>query len=211
LGKVLNRIAVEGPIGAGKTALAIKIAERIKGEPVLERIEDNPFIENFYKEMRGYAFQTQLFFLFQRHQKERMIAQGDLFKDKIVTDFFFERDRVYAYLNLDENELLLYEKIYNFLKRDIIAPDLVVYLQTKPEILYKRVQNSKRPWEREISLEYLKALCDAYNRFFFQYNSSALLIVNPEGMDFINNSTHFDALMKEILSTSSEKRFYSYG
>lgn len=202
---------MEGPIGAGKTALAMKIAEAIKGEPVLERIEENPFIENFYAEMRTYAFQIQLFFLFLRHRQEMLIAQGDLFKSKVVTDYLFERDRVYAYLNLDDNELLLYEKIYGFLRKDVAPPDLVVYLQTKPEILYKRIRLSSRLWEREISMEYLKALCDAYNRFFFHYDSSALLIVNPEGLDFINNSAHFDNLMEEILSTTSGKRFYSYG
>lgn len=205
----LKHIAVEGVVGVGKTALAERLAADLGAECIREEIQENPFLERFYQNMRAYAFQTQLFFLFSRHRQQQAMAQRDLFRERVVTDYLFEKDRVFAYLNLDENELVLYERIYQFLEKDIPRPDLVVYLQARNETVWERLHKRGRSFEQNVSLEYLVALADAYNRFFFHYHAAPLLIVNAEQADFVNNPADFTDLRREILTPFSGRRFYS--
>ncbi len=206
----LKFIAVEGVIGVGKTGLASRLASAWGAECIVEEIETNPFLERFYEDLRSFAFQTQLFFLFARHRQQLAHTQRNLFTERVVTDYLFEKDRIYAYLNLDQAELTLYEKIYQFLEKDVVRPDLVIYLQARPEFLWERIQTQGRRFERDISLEYLAALTDAYNRFFFHFESvPSLLIVNAENIDPVHNSRDFDGLFKEILRPAPGRRYYS--
>lgn len=206
----LKYIAVEGLIGVGKTGLASRIAAAWGAEAVLEEVENNPFVERFYQDLRRYAFQTQLFFLFARHRQQVSLLQRNLFSEKVVSDYLFEKDRIFAYLNLDEPEIVLYEKIYRFLEKDIVRPDLVVYLQARPEFIGERIKHQGRQFEREVSLEYLTVLADAYNRFFFHFNPvRSLLIVNAEHIDPVNNSRDFDGLFREIQRAAPGRHYYS--
>jgi len=206
----LKFIAVEGVIGVGKTGLATRLASAWGAESVLEEVETNPFLERFYEDLRSFAFQTQLFFLFARHRRQLAHAQRNLFTERVVTDFLFEKDRIYAYLNLEQAELVLYEKIYQFLEKDIARPDLVIYLQARPEFLMERLKTQGRKFEQDISSGYLAALTDAYNRFFFHFDRvPSLLIVNAENIDPVHNSRDFDGLFKEILRPATGRRYYS--
>lgn len=206
----LKFITVEGVIGVGKTGLASRLASAWGAECILEETETNPFLDRFYDDLRSFAFQTQLFFLFARHRQQLAHAQRNLFTERMVADYLFEKDRIFAYLNLDQAELTLYEKIYQYLEKDIVRPDLVIYLQARPEFLLERIQTQGRRFERDISLEYLAALTDAYNRFFFHFDGvPSMLIVNAENIDPIHNSRDFDGLFKEILRPASGRRYYS--
>lgn len=206
----LRFIAIEGVIGVGKTGLASRLAQTWGADCILEQVENNPFLEKFYEDLRSYAFQTQLFFLFARHRQQLSLNQRNLFSERVVTDYLFEKDRIFAYLNLDEAELSLYEKIYQFLEKDIVRPDLVIYLQARPEFLWERIKTEGRKFERDISFEYLTALADTYNRFFFHYSDvRSLLIVNAEHIDPVHNSRDFDGLFKEILRAVPGRRYYS--
>lgn len=205
----LRYIAIEGVIGVGKTELAKILAKRLNAECILEEVEENPFLGNFYQDMRGYSFQTQIFFLLSRHKQQQNLAQRNLFVERIVSDYLFDKDRIFAYLNLTEHELVLYEKLYQFLAQDIRKPDLVVYLQARIETLLERIRKRGRPFERDISPEYLSALADSYNRFFFHYEVTPVLIVNTENLDFVNNQKDFENLYHAIMTTPSGRIFYS--
>ncbi|MEO0094145.1 MAG: deoxynucleoside kinase [candidate division WOR-3 bacterium] len=205
----LRYIAIEGVIGVGKTELAKILAQRLNAECVLEEVEENPFLANFYKDMRGYSFQTQIFFLLSRHKQQQHLLQRNLFIDRIVSDYLFEKDRIFAYLNLTEHELVLYEKLYQFLAKDVRKPDLVVYLQARLETVLERIRKRGRPFEREISVEYLEALTDSYNRFFLHYDTTPVLIVNTENLDFVNNQQDFENLYQAIITTPGGRIFYS--
>lgn len=201
-------ISVEGVIGVGKTALAERLAKRLHAKLVLEEVEENPFLTHFYKDMHGYALQTQLFFLLSRHRQQRELSQMDLFSQRVVTDYLFVKEKIFAYLNLEDQELSLYENIYSFLEKEIPTPDLVVYLQATPKELMRRIHERGRPYEREIQLEYLVDLNESYNRFFFHYDGSPLLVVNVEDIDFVNKEGDFDDLFQEIQRPFSGTRFY---
>uniref|UniRef100_A0A7C6EC67 Deoxynucleoside kinase n=1 Tax=candidate division WOR-3 bacterium TaxID=2052148 RepID=A0A7C6EC67_UNCW3 len=205
----LRYIAIEGVIGVGKTELAKILAKRLNAECILEEVEENPFLSNFYQDMRGYSFQTQIFFLLSRHKQQQSLAQRNLFIERIVSDYLFDKDRIFAYLNLTEHELVLYEKLYQFLVKDIRKPDLVVYLQARIETLLERIRKRGRPFERDITSEYLQALADSYNRFFLHYDATPVLIVNTENLDFINNQQDFESLYKAIISAPGGRIFYS--
>jgi deoxyadenosine/deoxycytidine kinase len=205
----LRYIAIEGVIGVGKTELAKILGQRLSAEVVLEEVEENPFLNNFYKDMRSYSFQTQIFFLLSRHKQQQNLAQRNLFVDRIVSDYLFDKDRIFAYMNLTEHELVLYEKLYQFLVKDVRKPDLVVYLQARVETLLERIRKRGRPFERDISSDYLEALADSYNHFFFHYDETPVLIVNTENLDFINNSQDFENLYRAITSTPGGRIFYS--
>jgi deoxyadenosine/deoxycytidine kinase len=205
----LNYIAVEGPIGVGKSSLARLLAERVGAKLVLESVEDNPFLEKFYLDIRGYAFQTQLFFLLGRHRQQRELAQSELFNEAVVSDYLFDKDRIFAYLNLTEHELALYERVYAFLVKEVPKPDLVVYLQARTDVLLSRVRQRGRPFESSIDPAYLDSLANAYNRFFLHYDSTPLLIVNTERLDFVANRDDFDDLLREIKTATAGRRFYS--
>jgi deoxyguanosine kinase len=201
-------IAVEGPIGVGKSSLAKMLSVRFKARCILESPEENPFLHKFYRDRKKYAFQTQVFFLLNRYQQQREIRQIDLFNQVTITDYLFAKDRIFAYLNLDENELALYQRIYSLLDGRISTPDLVIFLQAKPETLFARIRARDAEYEREIDIEYLRALSQAYNTFFFHYEESPLLVIDTSEIDFVNKEEDLQNLIREIRSMRRGTWYY---
>ena len=191
-------IAIDGPIGVGKTSLAKLLAKEFNARCILEKPDENPFLPGFYGDRRKYAFQTQIFFLLSRFQQQKEIAQLDLFNQVTLCDYLFAKDRIFASLNLDDHELALYEQIYRLLHGQIPSPDLVIFLQARPEVLVQRVRSRNIPFEKEIDSEYLKNLVDAYNYYFFHYDQTPLLVVNTSEIDFVNREEDFTQLVREI-------------
>ncbi|OGP70437.1 MAG: deoxyadenosine kinase [Deltaproteobacteria bacterium RBG_16_50_11] len=191
-------VVIEGPIGVGKTSLAKLLAKEFDARCILEKPEENPFLPHFYQERKKYAFQTQIFFLLNRFQQQKEIAQLDLFNQVTLCDYIFAKDRIFASINLDDHELALYEQIFGLLNVQIPTPDLVIYLQARPEVLIHRIKSRNVSYEKEINLEYLKTLTDAYNYFFFHYDESPLLVVNTSEIDFVNRKEDFTQLVREI-------------
>ncbi len=196
--KEVKFIAIEGVIGAGKTSLAKKIVEKLEGRLILEQFETNPFLEKFYIDRKRYAFQTQMFFLINRFKQQQELSQEDLFSEYIICDYIFEKDRIFAYLNLSKDELSLYESIYPLLARTLRKPDLVVFLQSSVDRLMYNIKSRNRKVERALTRSYIEELNEAYNHFFFRYNTTPLLIVNSSEIDFVNNEDDFDVLFKQI-------------
>lgn len=191
-------IAVEGVIGAGKTALAKKLKSRLESKLILEQFEANPFLENFYNDRKRFAFQTQMFFLINRYKQQEELNQEDLFANFIVCDYIFDKDKIFAYLNLSAEELKLYENVFPLLSRNLRKPDLVIYLQSSLDRLMFNIKKRGRAIERNLTRSYIEELSDAYNHFFFRYNSTPLLIVNSTDIDFVNNEEDFDELFRQI-------------
>ncbi|MCC6160259.1 MAG: deoxynucleoside kinase [Deltaproteobacteria bacterium] len=205
-------IVVEGPIGVGKSSLVRMLGERLDARMIFEQVEENPFLEGFYRDPRKYAFQAQLFFLLSRYGQQRELVQQELFAQHTVSDYLFAKDRIFAYLNLTEHELALYERIYRLLEIEVAKPDLVVFLVADPKVLLKRIRIRNHPYEQRLGLEYLEQLTNAYSKFFFAYDESPLLVVNTSRMDFVNNPRDFDALMSEIENhTKGTKHFIPLG
>ena len=196
--KEINYISIEGVIGAGKTSLAKKLAERLESQFIFEEFEKNPFLEKFYGDRKRFAFQTQMFFLINRYEQQKRLNQGDLFSNFIVSDYIFEKDKIFAYLNLNGEELKLYESIFPLLARDLPKPDLVVFLQSSIDRLMLNIKRRGRKIERELSRNYIAELSEAYNDFFFKYNNTPLLIVNTTEIDFVNRKKDFDELFNQI-------------
>lgn len=194
----LRYIAVEGVIGAGKTALAKKLKAKLDARLILEQFEANPFLEKFYNDRRRYAFQTQMFFLINRFKQQEELSQEDLFSSYIVSDYIFEKDRIFAYLNLSGDELKLYESLYPLLARSLRKPDLVVFLQSSIDRLMFNIKKRGRAIEKNLTRSYIEELSEAYNHFFFRYNSTPLLIVNSTEIDFVNNENDFEELFRQI-------------
>jgi len=194
----LRYIAIEGVIGAGKTSLAKRIGERLSAKYVFEQFENNPFLENFYVDRKRFAFQTQMFFLINRFKQQQELHQEDLFSEHLVCDYIFEKDRIFAYMNLSKDELSLYESIYPLLARALRKPDLVIFLQSSVDRLVYNIKKRNRKVERAITRNYLEELSEAYNHYFFRYNSTPLLIVNSSDIDFVNSENDFDELFKQI-------------
>ncbi|MGD8979699.1 MAG: deoxynucleoside kinase [candidate division WOR-3 bacterium] len=205
----LRFIAIEGVIGAGKTSLSKVLSNKMHAGTILEEFEENPFLAKFYADPKKYAFHTQIYFLMSRYRKQREIAQIDLFNSRVITDYLFVKDRIFAEVNLSEEEFALYDKIYSILAVDVPRPDLVIYLQAGPEALYKRIKQRGRPYEREIDFDYIERLSEAYNTFFFHYNSSPMLIVNIKGFDFLANPRDLDLLHSEIMNLKEPRRVLS--
>lgn len=180
-------VVVEGPIGVGKTTVAEALAREINARLVLEAVEENPFLPRFYKDMRSYAFQTQLFFLLSRYRQQQDLQQGELFKRHTVADYLFAKDRLFAYLTLDEEELKLYERLHGMLNERLLKPDLVIYLHASAEVLLERVRGRGRPWERAINREYLEEVVRAYNYYFFHFSQAPLMVVNTNEVDLAHN------------------------
>jgi len=191
-------IVIEGPIGVGKTSLTKLLAKEFNARCILEKPEENPFLAQFYQDRKKYAFQTQIFFLLNRFQQQKEIAQLDLFNQVTLCDYLFAKDRIFASLNLDNHELALYEQIFHLLTGQIPSPDLVIFLQAKPEVLLHRIKSRNIPYEREIDLEYLKMLTEGYNYYFFHYDHTPLLVVNTSEIDFVNREEDFVQLVREI-------------
>ncbi len=201
-------IAIEGVIGAGKTSLAKRLAEKLNSRLILEEFEENPFLEKFYADRKRYAFQTQMFFLVNRYKQQQTLKQEDLFSKYIVSDYMFDKDRIFAYLNLSGEELKLYESIFPMLKRDLRKYDLVVYLQSTVDRLMYNIKKRGRKFERNITRGYIEELYEAYNDFFFKYNDTPLLIVNTSEIDFVNNDSHFEELYRQIFR--NDRGFIEY-
>lgn len=204
----LSYIAVEGVIGVGKTTFAKMIAERLDAELMLEAAAENPFLPKFYKNRKRFAFQTQVFFLLSRYHQLGTLAARDLFAQRIVSDYLFDKDRLFASVNLSEPELLLYEKIVPLLKDKLPKPDLVIYLQASTEVLFDRIRKRGVSFERLIDREYLEALNAAYNYFFFHYDETPLLVVKTDAIDFVKRPEHFDDLMNQLGRPVEGKEYY---
>lgn len=202
-------MVIEGPIGVGKTSLAKRLAETFSGEVILERPELNPFLERFYRAPRQYALPTQLSFLFQRSKMLKGIRQTDMFSKTQVADFLFEKDVLFAQLNLEEDEYRLYQQVYNQLLPDAPVPDLVIYLQAPVDVLLKRISQRGVEYEQLIERDYLARLCDIYSRMFLAYKQSPLLVVNAENINFVNNESDYHTLLQEITSTKSGRHFFN--
>ena len=201
-------VVVEGPIGAGKTSLARRLAAAYGSEVLLEEPEHNPFLERFYQAPRQYALPTQLYFLFQRARQLQALKQGDIFRPVRVADFLLEKDELFARLNLEDDEWRLYEQVYAHMSLDIPIPDLVIYLQAPVDVLMERVRKRGIDYERAIRRDYLERLSESYTRFFYDYNKAPLLIVNAATANFVDSDADFQALLDFIKRLRSGGRHF---
>jgi deoxyadenosine/deoxycytidine kinase len=204
-----NYIAVEGVIGVGKTSFAKMLAEGLKAELVAEEVFENPFLVDYYKSPKRYAFSCQLFFLLSRFQQQQQLTSRDLFSQRIVSDYVFAKDYLFAQVNLSERELALYQKIAPILARDVPKPDLVIYLQASTPVLLERIKKRNYSFEKSIDFDYIEMLNKAYDYFFFNYTDTPLLVVKTDLIDFVNNPGHFDDLIEQIKKPISGKKYYS--
>jgi deoxyguanosine kinase len=204
-------LVIEGPIGAGKTSLARVMSERTGGTALLEDPDSNPFLPGFYQDRARYALPAQLYFLFQRARYARALNQPDLFARLTVADFMLEKDALFARLNLNDDELVLYQKVYAQVQPQTPAPDLVIYLQASAETLIERVRGRGVAYERDMPDEYLLRLAEAYARFFYQYEAAPLLIVNSENLNFVAQPGDFDLLLRRICAMRGPREFFSLG
>lgn len=205
---VHHYIVIEGPLGVGKTSLALMLAEKIGAQTVLEDVEENPFLLNFYQNPEKHAFQTQIFFLLRRYHQALGMDQIDLFSRVTISDFLFEKDRVFARANLDDNEFWLYDQIFQILKRRMTRPDLVIFLQAGTEVLMERIRTRNRKYERSITMKYLEKINQAFNDFFFHYTDCPLLVINASDIDFVHVPEDFEDLVAHIGTMESGTRYY---
>jgi deoxyadenosine/deoxycytidine kinase len=203
----LRHVAIDGPIGVGKTSLVELLARRFHGTKILEDV-DNPFLPEFYKKKKGAAFQTQLFFLLSRYQQQCEIAQIDLFTTLVVADYHFPKDKIFACLNLDDSELLIYDRLYTLLSESVPKPDLVIYLQGSLETCMRRIKRASRAVEKGITPEYVAQLIEAYNYYFYHYEETPLLVVNTNEIDFVNRPGDFDDLVAQIQRAKKGVQYY---
>ena len=202
-------IVVEGPIGVGKTSLSNLLAERYKARRILEVVEENPFLSSFYTDRAKYAFQTQIFFLLSRFRQQQELFQQDLFSAVTVSDYLFAKDRIFASLTLDPNELALYERVFDLMGPRVVKPDLVIYLQARLDVLLARIKKRGREFERKFDPDYLTGICRAYNDFFFHYTETPLLVVNTSDIDFVGNQEHQDALLSTVWKMRKGTQYYN--
>jgi len=201
-------IAIEGPIGVGKTTVVDRLAERLDANKVLEDWSTNPFLRSFYDGQPGAAFQVELFFLLSRHRQQQELLQRQLFAQATLSDYVFEKSRLFAHLNLDDSELLIFEKLFSLLAEGVPRPDLVVYLQAPTEVLLRRVGTRGRPEEAGFSEEYMAEVNRAYNHYFFHYSATPLLVVNTADVDFVKCAEDLDDLLKQIRGMGKGTQYY---
>ena len=205
----LYYIAIEGPIGVGKTSLAELLSKELGARLVLEDFEDNPFLPDFYNDPERFGFQTQLFFLLQRYRQQQDLRQVDMFQKLLITDYMFVKDRLFASLNLDDKEMNLYDTIASLLERNIIKPDLVIYLQADTDILMKNIEKRGRNMERNVTWEYIDALNQVYTEYFFRYQDTPLVIINPNNIDFVENENDLKEVIQYIRQPVSGTKFFN--
>ncbi|MAV69952.1 MAG: deoxynucleoside kinase [Candidatus Marinimicrobia bacterium] len=205
----LYYIAIEGPIGVGKTSLANLMSKRLGARLVLEEFEENPFLPDFYIDPERYGFQTQLFFLLQRYRQQQELRQVDMFQNLLVTDYMFVKDRLFASLNLNEKEMHLYDTVANLLERNVIKPDLVIYLQANTGTLMKNISLRGRDMEKNIAFDYIDALNQVYTEYFFRYQDTPLVIINTSNIDFVKNRGDLDEIINYIRQPISGTKFFN--
>ena len=205
----LYYIALEGPIGVGKTSLAQMLSRELSTRLVLEDFEDNPFLYDFYNDPERFAFQTQLFFLLQRYRQQQELRQVDMFQKLLVTDYMFVKDRLFASLNLNEKEMQWYDTVANLLERNVIKPDLVIYLQADTDLLMENIAKRGRRMEKNITWEYIDALNQVYTEYFFRYQETPLVIINTNNIDFVNNENDLKEVINYIRQPVSGTKFFN--
>jgi len=205
----LYYVAIEGPIGVGKTSLAKLLSERLGARLILEGFDENPFLSEFYDEPERYAFQTQLFFLLQRYQQQQELRQVDMFHNLLIVDYMFVKDRLFASLNLDEKEMTLYDTVAKLLEKNVINPDLVIYLQADTNTLMRNISHRGRDMEKNISEEYIDALNQLYTEYFFRYQDTPLVIINTNNIDFVHNDKDLDEVINYIRQPVTGTKFFN--
>ena len=203
-----HHIAIEGPIGVGKTSLVRKLAEKFDAHVVMEKV-DNPFLKDFYEEAPGAAFKVQLFFLLNRYQQQIELAQRNLFRQLTISDYVFPKDKIFAYLNLTDSELLVYDRLYALLEPQVRLQDMVIYLHATTDVLLSRIASRKRDFEREISAEYIHQVNEAYNHYFFHYKDSPLLVIDTSQIDFVHEAADLDDLVERIRTMDRGVEYYN--
>jgi len=204
-------IVVEGVIGVGKTSLTKLLATRTSGRLNLEVVEENPFLSQFYQDRSAFAFQTQIFFLLSRYRQQQNLFQHDMFSSILLSDYLFAKDRIFANLNLSDDELVLYNQLATILEQRVLKPDLVIYLQARTPVLLQRIRWRGRAFEQDMDQDYLNALNAAYSYFFHHYKDSPLLVVNTDNLDFVNVPGDFDLLFGQIEENFSGTRYFAPG
>ena len=205
----LYYVAIEGTIGVGKTSLANLLSEKLSAKLVLEAFEDNPFLSDFYEDPERHAFQTQLWFLLQRYQQQQDLRQVDMFQNLVITDYMFVKDRLFASLNLNEKEMSLYDTVANMIERNVIQPDLVIFLQADTGTLIKNISKRGRDIEKNISEDYIDALNQVYNEYFFRYQDTPLVIINTNNIDFVNNHKDLEEVINYIRQPVTGTKFFN--
>jgi len=205
----LYYVAIEGTIGVGKTSLANLLCQKLGAKLVLESFEDNPFLSDFYDDPERHAFQTQLWFLLQRYQQQQELRQIDMFQNLVITDYMFVKDRLFASLNLSEKEMSLYDTVANMMEKNVIHPDLVIFLQADTETLMKNISTRGREFEKNLSEDYLDALNQVYNEYFFRYQDTPLVIINTNNIDFVNNNEDLEEMINYIRKPVTGTKFFN--
>ena len=205
----LYYLAIEGPIGVGKTSLANLMSEKLSARLVLEKFEENPFLQDYYEDPDRFAFQVQLFFLLQRYQQQQELRQVDMFHNLLISDYMFVKDRLFASLNLNERDLVLYETVAAHLEKNIINPDLVIYLQADTETLMKNVAKRGRDFEKNLSWDYLDAVNQVYSEYFFSYQDTPLVIINTNDIDFVENEDDLKEVIQYIREPVTGTKFFN--
>ena len=206
--KGLYYIAIEGVIGVGKTSLARLLAEKLDGKLVLEQPEANPYLEDFYRDPQRYAFQVQLFFLISRYRQLLNLPQQDLFHKYLIADYIFAKDKIFAFMNLEKRDLILYERVAILMERELPKPDLVICLQSTTDKLITNIKKRNKKYEKNISSEYIKQFNEAYNEYFFRYTETPLLIINATEIDFVQNEDDLNDLLQQILNPPAGVKYY---
>ena len=207
--KNLYYVAIEGVIGVGKTSLAHLLEERLNAKLVMEKFDENPFLADFYLDPERYAFQTQLFFLLSRYRQQQELRQTDVFHKLVISDYMFVKDRLFASLNLDDKEMSLYDSVAKILEKNILNPDLVIYLQAETPKLMERITLRGRDFEKNMSPDYINALNQVYNEYFFRYQESPLLIINTNDIDFVHNEEDLEEVIRYIRQPVSGTKFFN--